>query len=78
MPKTGKQSPKKSTKASGKNTKSKVISKTKVAKSAKSTNAPPSPTQRKGSQKSASPKWAAPYEKKITMFKTQGDYFSLN
>ena len=72
MPKAGSKPTKKVAKASGKNTKSKVI-----AKSAKSTNAPPSP-MRKSSKKAASPKWNAPYEKKIRMFKTQGDYFQLN
>ncbi len=77
MAKTGKSTARKTTaskaKASGRQTKSKVISK---AKSAKSTTVPASPAVRK----SASPKqkWAAPYEKKINMYKTQGDYFALN
>ena len=61
---------------SGRQTKSKAISKAKPAKSAKSTTVPATPALKK----SASPKikWAAPYEKKIRMFKGQGDYFALN
>ena len=63
---------------SGKQTKTKVISKAKSAKakSAKSTTVPGTPARKSAS--SSKQKWAAPFEKKIKMFKNQGDYFGLN
>ena len=32
----------------------------------------------KASKGSKNVKWAAPYEKKIKMYKSQGDYFAMN
>ena len=75
MAKTGKASVAKRIPA--KASKSKPIKK---AKSAKSTTVPATPARKSSSkQKGGSKqKWAAPYEKKIKMFKEQPDYFVLN
>ena len=51
----------------------KAISKAKSAPAKKVSSAKSS-----SSKSSKSVKWAAPYEKKIKMFKSQGDYFALN
>lgn len=74
MAKSGKASTRKPTpKAkSGKQSKAKVISK--KASPVKSVKASPAKKASKGSKI----KWVAPFEKKITMFKTQGDYFARN
>ena len=50
----------------------KSISKAKSAPAKKSSSA------KSSSKSSKNIKWAAPYEKKIKMFKSQGDYFALN
>ena len=65
MAKTGKST---QNKAALKKTVKKIAKKASPAKKATSTNA----------AKCSTPKFAKPYEKKIKMFKTQGDYFSLN
>ena len=73
MAKSGKASSKKPTpkaKSGKASNKSKAIKKSPTKSSAKASPA-----------KAGSPsklKWAAPYEKKIEMFKTQGDYFAKN
>ena len=70
MAKSGKASSRKPTpkaKSTGKaSTKSKAIKKS-PAKASPAKSGSPSKV-----------KWAAPYEKKIQMFKTQGDYFARN
>ena len=73
MAKTGKASVAKRTPA--RHSKSKPIKK--AAKSAKSTTVPATPARKSSSKQkgSSKTKWAAPYEKKIRMFKEQPDYF---
>mgnify|MGYP006922973801 CR=1 FL=1 len=74
MAKSGKTSQRKvsgkasAAKASGKASKSKAIKKAPSQKS--------SPTKSSPSKKGI--KWAAPYDKKIQMYKTQADYFARN
>ena len=72
MAKSGKASARKPTpKASGKaSTKSKAIKKSPTKASGKSSS--------KKSSTGSKTKFAAPYEKKISMYKTQGDYFARN
>ena len=70
MAKSAKQTPKKPV-SKGK----KAISK---AKSAPAKTSSAKTSSKKSSKSSKNIKWAAPYEKKIKMFKSQGDYFALN
>ena len=73
MAKSGKASSRKPTpkaKSGKASNKSKVIKKSPTKSSAKA-----SPAK---SSSGSKVKWAAPYEKKIQMFKTQGDYFAKN
>lgn len=72
MAKSGKTSVRKPTPAkSGKQSKAKVISK-------KATPAKKASPAKKSSKTSPKVKWVAPFEKKISMYKTQGDYFAKN
>ena len=73
MAKSGKASSRKPTpkaKSGKASNKSKAIKKSPTKSSSKA-----SPAK---SSTGSKVKWAAPYEKKITMFKTQGDYFAKN